>query len=312
MGTSLQILLEENKELGRLNTWKLEGTAKYYAAPKNVQEVQELVRFAGKDGLPILPIGNGSNLFVDNHFFEGIVIHLNKHMKSIVPEEDKNEIFAYAGMALPALATKMANSGIEGFDFFAGIPGTVGGAIAMNAGCLGKDTKGLLKSVVFIDEHGEVIEEPVKKLGMDFRTSRFLYTSSIIIGGYFHYRQSDSPEEVRQLTKKAMNIRRDKFPKGVATVGSTFKSHPNGPFPGKLIEEAGLKGYTCNNAKISDKHGNWIINTGAAGTGDVSDLMSTMYSQVLSRSDVKMEPEVIFISDYIHGKHEAWYKLLSK
>lgn len=304
-------ILEENKQLSRMNTWKLEGASKYYAAPRSIEDLQEITRFASSSQLPIITIGNGSNLYIDRPYFNGIVVHLNKYMKSIEVDEEKNNVFVYSGMALPALATKMANAGIEGFDFFAGIPGTVGGAVAMNAGCLGKDTRGILLSVLYMNELGEITEKPVDELNMHFRTSCFLHTSSIIIGGRFHYQKAENFAQVKALTKKAMEIRKDKFPKGVATVGSTFKSHPDGPFPGKLVDEVNLKGYDYKSVKISEKHGNWVINKGGATAGEIEHLMHLMYIRVLTNSNIEMEPEVIFLSDYLHGKNKTWEKILS-
>lgn len=300
----MSFVLEEHKSLEKMNTWKLPGTARYYAAPRTEAEVCEVVRFANEHALPLITMGNGSNVFVDKEWFPGVVVHLNKHLKSITVNEARGEVFVYAGMALPALAANMARRGVEGFEFFAGIPGTVGGAVAMNAGCIGKETKGILRIVTYVNEDGEIIHAPVEETAMNFRTSMFLHRPVVILGGYFQYKYAEDPEAVQAKTKEAMEIRRRKFPKGVATVGSTFKSPPSGPFPGKLIEEAGLKGYEINHAKISDKHGNWVINTGGASAESITELMDLMHGSVLKTSGVNLEPEVVYMSGYRPGRSE--------
>lgn len=295
MNTSdINNLLQENVSLKYLNTWRVGGEARYYSEPNSIKELIKIKEFAKVNELRLLVLGKGSNILFGDNGFDGIAVNITNSFNnySII---DGEYIEVQSGVLLPTLAIQLSRMNIDGYDFLTGIPGTMGGAIVMNAGCIGKEIKDYLISVKYIDPSGSTIEKNVNDINMGFRFSEFINNNCIIISCKLRYKKGISKEECINKTKRAISIRKTKFPMNVATAGSTFKSHPDGPYPGKLIEEAGLKGFKIGGAFISEEHGNWIINSGDATSHDIKRLIDYIIETVYKKFYKKLETEVIII-----------------
>ncbi|WP_042121394.1 UDP-N-acetylmuramate dehydrogenase [Paenibacillus senegalensis] len=293
MFSDLQCTVTENLELKRLTTLGVGGPCKYCVTPNRLADLSEVYTRCLTEQLPVLIVGNGSNLLPDDKGYDGVVIHAGKRLKTFKIVD--NIVYAEAGVPLPKLAFSMAREGRSGFEFMAGIPGTVGGAIVMNAGCLGHDTAEVLQSVTFLDERGLIQTRSKESLGFSFRESMLQRIPGLILSASFYAPLAEHPEEVMAKTRRAADIRKQKFPIQVATAGSTFKSPPEGPHPGRLIEEVGLKGFQIGSAQISPVHANWIINLGGATSSDVKALMEVMQNTVARKLGIVMEPEVLMV-----------------
>ena len=241
----------------------------------------------------LLIIGNGSNIIVDDDGFDGIVLHIGKRLGQMRLEQ--NYLYAEAGVTLPNMAFKMANEGVKGFEFMVSIPGTVGGAVMMNAGSSGRELSDVLQSVTYLDEEGNCQTKLAEECDLSFRHSGFTGTNAIILSATFNVEYDTDKNKLLIATREIANVRKKKFPMNVATVGSTFKSPVNGPHPGKCIEAVGLKGYRIGDVEISPVHGNWIINLGNATSQDVKSLITLMKDTVAGQLGVDMEQEVIFV-----------------
>ncbi|MBW7476727.1 UDP-N-acetylmuramate dehydrogenase [Paenibacillus oenotherae] len=293
MFQDINCTVKENFPLKGITTMGVGGNASYYVVPNRLEDVPEIKRRCDEAGIPLLVVGKGSNLIVSDEGYRGVVLHVGNGLKRLELREEG--LYGEAGVPLPLIALTMAKQGIEGFEFMAGIPGSVGGAVVMNAGCLGRETSTVLRSVTCLTDTGEMIVKHKDELELSFRSSFFLGRNDIILSALFDVQYSDNPEGVREKTREAADIRKGKFPINVATAGSTFKSPPEGPHPGKLIQEVGLKGHRIGGAQISEVHGNWIINTDNATCEDVKRLIDLMQETVARKLSVLMEPEVLFV-----------------
>lgn len=293
MFDTLNCKVEENFYLKGITTMNVGGPCKYYLAPDSIADIQRVKEICLANHLKLLVIGNGSNIIVEDQGYDGVVLHIGKRLRQMKLAD--HELYAEAGVSIPSIAFAMAKEGVGGFEFMASIPGTVGGAVVMNAGSLGKETASVLQSVTYLDEEGVIHRKPAEELGLAFRHSRFNGSSDIILSAAFLVERQPDKEALLARTKEVATIRKQKFPMNVATVGSTFKSPYNGPHPGRLIEEVGLKGYTVGGAQISPTHGNWIINHGTATTKDVKELIRIMRDTVAEKLGIVMEQEVIFV-----------------
>lgn len=284
---------KEDFSLKEITTFGIGGPCSHYLIPHDLKAVQQIVEECKLKETPFLTLGNGSNVLFNDEGFKGVIIHVGKGLKGY--ELQDGRIIAESGLMMPKLSVDMSRLGITGFEFMAGIPGTIGGAVVMNAGCIGKETSDVLLSVTYLNSGNEIVTEQAIDVELSFRSSKFHgKTDLVILQAEFAAVYSDK-EEVMEQTKKAANIRKGKFPLNVATVGSTFKSPPEGPHPGRLVEEVGLKGYTIGGAQISPVHANWIINIGGATAKDVLQLMDLMQNKVMQKLGIQIEPEVIIV-----------------
>lgn len=295
MEKEVEEILFEKYNLKKMNTWRIGGNAKYYAEPKSINELKKLLEYAKLNNVNIFVLGKGSNVLIDDAGFEGMVINLSKHFNDFYIYKELEYINVEAGVLLPSLAIKLSRENIDGYDFLTGIPGTLGGAITMNAGCIGKEIADYLISVTYVTLEGTIFEKSIKDIQYSFRFSEFLKGRKIIISCKLKYSLGESVEDCLGKTKKAIEIRKSKFPTNVATAGSTFKSAPHGPYPGELIEKVGLKGYKIGGAMISENHGNWIINTGNATSQDVKDLINIIKEKVYKETNIQLETEVVIL-----------------
>ena len=286
----LGVAYEENVSLKSLSTFRIGGEAALALYPDSAEELAESVRLLRQDGFRFEVIGNGSNLLFCDGLFEGALI-LTQKMNTCRAEG--NTLIADAGVSLATLAGTAAQAALTGLEFARGIPGTVGGALVMNAGAYGGAMADVtVKSLALNVETGEISE--LTDHGYGYRKSVYLSNGSLIcLGGAFALSEGDK-EKIMETMRCFAAQRKEKQPLEVPSAGSYFK-RPEGHFAGKLIEDCGLKGYTVGGAQISRKHAGFIINIGNATASDVLRLEELARGEVYRRFGVTLEREVRFI-----------------
>ena len=244
--------------------------------------------------IPIYIVGNGSNLLVGDKGFRGAIIQLYKSMGTF--QVEGNQITAQAGCSLAQIANAALDAALTGFEFAAGIPGTLGGAVVMNAGAYGGEMKDVLTSVRVMTEEGEIMELPAEKLGLGYRTSIIPEKRYIVLGAVISLTEGKK-EEIKAQMDDLRQKRVSKQPLEYPSAGSTFK-RPEGYFAGKLIQDSGLKGFTVGGAQVSEKHSGFVINKGNATAADVMELIRQVTAKVKEDTGVTMEPEVKQIGEF--------------
>lgn len=275
-------------------TFRVGGPADYFVIPESAEEVSEVVRLCKEQGVPYYIEGNGSNLLVGDKGVRGVVIQIFKAMSAI--EVEGEWIRAQAGASLAQIANAALANSLTGFEFAAGIPGTLGGAVVMNAGAYGSEMKEVLVSATVLTEEGEILELSAEELGLGYRTSVIPSRNYIVLEAKIALRKGNA-EEIRAYMNELRERRIDKQPLEYPSAGSTFK-RPEGYFAGKLIQDAGLKGFTVGGAQVSEKHSGFVINKGEASAADIVSLMEQVTEIVKKDSGVTLEPEVKRIGEF--------------
>lgn len=280
--------------MSRHTTFKIGGPADYFLMPDKGTDVGRIVKICKESAIPYFILGNGSNLLVGDGGYRGAVIQIYKNMSAVTVEG--TEITVQAGALLSAVAAAAKNAALTGFEFAGGIPGTMGGAVVMNAGAYGGEMKDVLTEVTVMDDEGEIITLPADKLELGYRTSIIKTAGYIVLEAKLQLKEGD-PEVIRE-TMKDLTIRRTtKQPLEYPSAGSTFK-RPEGYFAGKLIMDSGLAGYQVGGAQVSEKHCGFVINAGGATARDVRTLMDDVRDVVYKKYGVTLEPEVKFLGDF--------------
>jgi len=271
---------------------KVGGPADSLLFPKDVVELRKVVRCARRKEVPILILGKGTNLVVRDKGIRGWVISLTQGMKKV--ELDGDVVEAEAGLALQRLVQFSIQKSLTGLEPFFGIPGTVGGGLAMNAGAWGVELKDILLSITLMSEDGEVVERPRQKLKFSYR--RLAIPSSwIILKGRFQLKKGRK-EEILERVKSYSEMRKRTQPMDYPSAGSIFKNPAEGP-AGKWIEEAGLKGFRMGQAMVSDRHANFIINLGKATAQEVINLMEWVERKIYEEKGISLEREVRVVGE---------------
>ncbi|MBE5765817.1 MAG: UDP-N-acetylmuramate dehydrogenase [Clostridiales bacterium] len=271
-----------NEPLSRHTSFQIGGPAERMAAPENETELLELVLQK-----PAAIIGAGTNLLVRDEGISGLVVKIGAEMADISIEG--NILTAQAGARLSQIAMAAMRAGLSGLEFAAGIPGTVGGAVVMNAGAYGGEIKDVLIDVRVIAD-GEIKTLTNEQLEFGYRKSLAMEMGYIIAGARFLL-TPDSPEAISARMRELAQKRRDKQPLEMPSAGSTFK-RPEGHFAGALIEGAGLKGFSVGGAQVSEKHAGFVVNTGGATCADVLGLIEKVQSVVREKYGIELEMEV--------------------
>ena len=280
--------------MSRHTTFKSGGPADYFLMPDKGTDVGRIVKICKESAIPYFILGNGSNLLVGDGGYRGAVIQIYKNMSAVTVEG--TEITVQAGALLSSVAAAAKNAALTGFEFAGGIPGTMGGAVVMNAGAYGGEMKDVLTEVTVMDEEGEIITLPADKLELGYRTSIIKTAGYIVLEAKLQLKKGN-PEVIRE-TMKDLTIRRTtKQPLEYPSAGSTFK-RPEGYFAGKLIMDSGLAGYQVGGAQVSEKHCGFVINAGGATARDVRTLMDNVRDIVYKKYGVALEPEVKFLGDF--------------
>lgn len=269
-------------------TFRVGGPADYFVMPETAEEVQRVTELCRMEEVPCYVIGNGSNLLVSDDGYRGVILQIYRSMSGISVQG--NIIRAQAGALLSAIATKACENSLTGFEFAAGIPGTIGGASVMNAGAYGGEMKDVLKSVTVLDSAGQIRRIDRENLEMGYRTSIISREGYITLEAEIEL-SAGNPEEIRARMDDLRTRRVTKQPLEYPSAGSTFK-RPEGYFAGKLIQDAGLAGFQVGGAKVSEKHCGFVINTGNATAADIHSLMRQVSAKVEEKFGVALEPEV--------------------
>lgn len=286
------IQLKEGELLRNHTTFRIGGAAKYFAVPKNEEEIMEAVDFAIVKDLPYYILGKGSNVLFADEGYPGVVIEIGAGMEKVERIGDIG-IRAQAGVSLSALAAFAAREGLSGLEFAAGIPGTLGGAVTMNAGAYGGEMKDVIVSVKVMDEEGAVKVLSCGELELGYRTSIVQKKQLVVLEAEFLLKPGTT-EEIQNTMKELNAKRREKQPLEYPSAGSTFK-RPEGYFAGKLIEDAGLRGYRVGDAQVSEKHCGFVVNRGKATCAEVLQLIGDVQKKVKEQFGVQLEPEVRII-----------------
>ena len=287
-----RVLVDE--PMKRHTTFRIGGPADFFLLPSTVDEVRGILEICREEELPYFILGNGSNLLVSDKGYRGVIIQLYRNFSNISVEG--NEICASSGALLSQIAAAARKASLTGFEFAGGIPGTLGGAVFMNAGAYGGELKDVLKEAVVMTEQGEILTLPVEKLDMGYRTSRIKKAGYLVLEARLVLEQGDM-DKIRDITKDLTEKRVSKQPLEYPSAGSTFK-RPEGYFAGKLIMDAGLRGYQVGDAQVSEKHCGFVINKGNATAADVLTLIENVREKVQEQFGVTLEPEVKFLGEF--------------
>ena len=269
-------------------TYRVGGKAECMVCPDSSEEAAWVYHYAKKESIPLTVLGAGSNVIAPDAGIRGIVLKL-QNQSAEIDFPGKNRIVADAGVTLIDLARAAAEKGLQGFEPIAGIPGTVGGAVFMNAGTREGDTASLLEEVEIITGSGRKRSFSTDELSFGYRTSAFQKADWLILRARFKL-EKGSPDVIREGIEKIFAERQDKFPLDSPNAGSVFK-RPPGNYAGRLLEETGCKDLTVGGASVSDRHANFIINNGNASAKDIIELISEMRRRVYDRFGIYLELE---------------------
>jgi UDP-N-acetylmuramate dehydrogenase len=290
-----------DEPMSRHTYFRVGGPAEAFIVPESLKQLTEIISWSGNKGIPRIVIGNGSNLLVKDNGIPGIVILLTKCLNKIVfsgKEKEPTFVTAMAGVNTQALCRFAIREGLSGMNFAIGIPGTVGGAIMMNAGTSYGSVSDILDSVNVMISSGAMLkitkDEMVfsyRKLSWNTDLSDQCEEEPIIIDGCFRLCRSD-PTLLKKEAGRILKKRRENQPAEMPSAGSFFKNPPSGKTAGQIIDMAGLKGTRIGGAEISAKHANFIVNTGRASASDILELMQLVQKKVFDKFNINLEPEV--------------------
>ena len=286
-------LILKNEPMSKHTTFRIGGNADVFVSPK-VSQISDIMKLAKEYNVPVTVIGNGSNLLVGDKGIRGLVLSFGKEAEEIII--DGSCMIVSAGALLSKIAAEAAKRSLTGFEFAAGIPGTLGGAIVMNAGAYGGEMKDVLISATVLTPEGEVLELSNGELDFSYRHSCIPEKEYIVIEAVLEFMPSEEAD-IREKMEDYKKRRVDKQPLEYPSAGSTFK-RPEGHFAGKLIEDAGLRGYTVGGAQVSEKHCGFVINKGDATAADVLGLIEDVKGIVYEKFQVTLEPEVKMIGEF--------------
>lgn len=283
-----------NEPMRKHTTFRIGGPADFYLCPHSAKEIQKAVAICREEELPYFILGNGSNLLVSDQGYRGVVIQIWKNVSDILVEGCR--IRAKAGASLAKIAGEALEEGLTGMEFAAGIPGTLGGAVVMNAGAYGGEMKDILQEVLVMDEQGEIFTLKKEELHLGYRTSIIKEKGYIVLAAALELKPGDR-KEIKEKMDELKQRRVEKQPLDMPSAGSTFK-RPEGYFAGKLIMDAGLRGFSVGGAQISEKHCGFVVNTGKATANDVLTLIREVQKRVRDKFGVELETEVKFLGEF--------------
>ena len=284
-----KVFLDE--DLSRRSSFETGGLADIFITPSAEKEVSEAVKFLNGIGEHFSVVGNCTNLLIRDKGIRGVTMSLYDRFNMVSVEDTK--IIAQSGALISAVSNYACRAGLSGLEFASGIPGTIGGAVKINAGAYEREIKDVFKSAKILKRDGSVIEADSKI--MDFGYRKSAVDDGIILDVVMELEKGDVQKirhEMVALNKK----RKEKQPINMPSAGSTFK-RPQGNYAGKLIEEAGLKGFQLGGARVSIKHCGFVVNTGSATSGDIENLIHKIQETVFEHSGIKLETEIIIIGE---------------
>lgn len=288
-----------NEKMSAHTTFRTGGAADIFVEIKNDGEMKRALAILKSEGLTapnrdFCLLGNGSNLLVSDSGVRGVVLHVSREYSRI--EVRGNMLVCEAGATLAAIARTACENALTGFEFAAGIPGSLGGAVVMNAGAYGGEMKQVVKSVRLMTPDGEILEKSAEEMHFSYRHSLVKEQPLIVLGAVMALETGEQAAIQAKMEELAF-ARRGKQPLEYPSAGSTFK-RPEGHFAAKLIDEAGLRGFSVGDAQVSEKHCGFVVNRGNASAADIYALIREVQEKVRESSGVTLEPEVVLVGDF--------------
>ncbi|SDA57070.1 UDP-N-acetylmuramate dehydrogenase [Butyrivibrio sp. INlla18] len=283
-----------NEPMSRHTTFRTGGPACLFLRPENQEQLKKVMDLVRRLGIEYFVLGNGSNLLVSDEGYDGVIISLSKFNK--VELKGSNQIYVEAGAMNSTIASFARDNSLTGFEFAAGIPGTIGGAMIMNAGAYGGEMAQVVTEVTVLSPEGEIMVLDNNTMEFGYRTSAIKNKGFIVLSVLLTLKRGKE-EEITAQMKELAEKRRDKQPLEYPSAGSTFK-RPEGYFAGKLIEDAGLRGFSVGDAQVSEKHCGFVVNKGNATSSDIFNLIKEVQKHVYEKFNVKLEPEVIILGKF--------------
>lgn len=274
-------------------SFKIGGPADFFVTPCSVYSLCEVIKLCNNENLPIFIMGNGTNLLVSDKGIRGVVVKIYDNLSDFHVKEDCIE--AYGGILLSKLSDIALENGLTGFEFASGIPGTLGGAVAMNAGAYGGEMKDVVIETEYIDKEGNIKIIRGEEHQFGYRTSFIQKQSGIAVKSLIKLKKGDK-SSIKALIDDLTARRQDKQPLEMPSAGSVFK-RPEGYFAGKLIEDCGLRGYSIGDAQVSEKHCGFIVNKGNATAKDILDLIRHIQKTVKDKFNVDLQTEVRIVGE---------------
>ena len=274
-------------------SFKIGGPADILVTPTDENQLKEIIKYIKQENIPYFLMGNGSNLLVRDGGIRGIVVKIAQNYNKF--EISENIIKAQSGILLSTLAKHIAKNCYKGFEFASGIPGTLGGAIAMNAGAYGGEMKDVVHSVKVLNQQGEIVEIPNEQMDFGYRTSLVNKEKLIVLEVKLSL-EKGKYEDIKNILDDLTVKRTTKQPLNVPSAGSTFK-RPEGYYAGKLIEDSGLKGVRLKGAQVSDKHSGFVVNAGGATAQDIIELIEFIKKTVYDKFKVELNEEVKIVGE---------------
>ena len=290
-------IIRSNVPLAPLTSFRVGGPAEWYVTPKGLDQLQASFQFANCEGLPITFLGVGSNMLVSDIGLSGLVIG-SRHLRHISFEEETGILNVGAGELLPRLAWKAARMGWQGLEWAVGIPGTVGGAVVMNAGAQGKCMADILVNAHVISPNGQIDILSAQDLEYSYRYSKLQGKSILVAEATFQLQPGGKPALVKAITSENFQKRRSTQPYHLPSGGSVFRN-PGPKTAGWLIEQAGLKGYQIGMAQVAHRHANFILNRGGAKANEILQLIYHVQEQVEKQWSLLLKPEVKVMGDFL-------------
>ncbi|MDO5388101.1 MAG: UDP-N-acetylmuramate dehydrogenase [Clostridia bacterium] len=281
-----------NEPMNKHTTFRIGGSADIFVTPSKTEEIEAVLKYVTENKIPYYIIGNGSNLLVRDKGFRGVIIQLYKNYSQT--EVNENTLKVQSGALLSAAAKTAMNHSLKGMECLSGIPGTIGGAVCMNAGAYGGEMKDIVESVRVINK-GKIQVLSNEECGFRYRGSRIMDENMIVLEAVIKLEKGNM-EEIQSKMKELLEQRNSKQPVELPSAGSTFK-RPEGYFAAKLIDESGLRGFSQGNAQVSEKHCGFVVNKGGATAEDVISLMDKVSLRVYEKFGVRLEPEVRIIGE---------------
>jgi len=288
--------IKYKEPMSRHTSLHIGGEADYMVLPSSVEQIRQVILLCKKHSMPYYVMGNGSNLLVSDLGYRGLILKLGENFSEITIEED-GIVKAQAGVLLSKLSHAIAENSLTGFEFAAGIPGTLGGAVTMNAGAYGGEMKQCLISATVIDSQGEIRVLDNEDLKLGYRSSILQNSDLCVLDATMKFSKGDK-QEIKDKIRELNYLRQLKQPLDQYSAGSTFK-RPEGYFAGKLICDAGLKGFQIGGAAVSEKHCGFLINKDNATARDFMALIKEVIRVVEEKFGVRLEPEVKFLGEFI-------------
>lgn len=284
----------QNEPMKKHTTFRVGGNADFFVMPQDASEIKAIVELCKSAKMPFYILGNGSNLLVSDDGYRGVIIQIYKEMNHI--EVHGETIKVQAGALLSRVGNVALEAELTGFEFAAGIPGTVGGAVVMNAGAYGGEMKDVIVNATVLTQDGNVITLNKEELELGYRTSIIAKKGYIVLEAEYQLQKGDR-ELIRARMDELKTQRVAKQPLEYPSAGSTFK-RPEGYFAGKLIQDAGLRGFQVGGAQVSEKHCGFVINKDQATAADIVELMRQVSGKVMQEFGVKLEPEVKTLGEF--------------